>query len=190
MKAKLGAKNSLITLPTTLVGAMVNGKPNYITIADIGITGAGALLFITMNKLHYTNVGIQEHKTFSVNIPTVDQVKQTDYCGLVSGRKIDKSTLFDNFFGELKTAPMIRECPINMECRLIQTIDLPESDPKFDIFVGKIAETYCDSELIENGNVDFSKIHPIIFLMYDKTYRKLGEPFAHAWRIGKTLKKQ
>ena len=81
-----------------------------------------------MNKQHYTNSGIKEHRTFSVNVPTANQVKETDYCGMVSGRKKDKSKLFNTFYGELQTAPMIMECPVNMECELIQTLNLPGFD--------------------------------------------------------------
>ena len=45
-------------------------------------------------------------------------MEKTDFCGLVSGRDIDKAALFDVFYGELKTAPMITECPLSLECRL------------------------------------------------------------------------
>jgi flavin reductase (DIM6/NTAB) family NADH-FMN oxidoreductase RutF len=93
-----------------------------------------------MNKGHYTNAEIKEHGTFSVNIPSIDMVTKTDYCGLVSGRRVDKGALFETFYGKLGSAPMIKECPVNMECRLIQTIDFP----RHDIFIGEIAETYCD----------------------------------------------
>jgi len=95
------------------VGALVNTKPNYITIAHVGIMDLGSIS-LGMNKVHYINVGIKENGTFSVNIPSVHMVKQIDYCGLVSGRNFNKATLFKTFYGTLKTAPMIEECPINM----------------------------------------------------------------------------
>lgn len=83
-------------MPTTLVGANVKGKPNYITIAHVGIMDLSSIS-LGMAKIHYTNVGIKENKTFSVNIPSVGMVKKTDYCGLVSGKRVDKSRLFENF---------------------------------------------------------------------------------------------
>ena len=138
MKRKLGAKNCLYPMPTTLVGAMVEGKPTFITIAHVGIMDPGSVS-LGMNKMHYTNAGIKESGTFSVNIPTVEMVKETDYCGLVSGKNVDKAALFEVFYGNLKTAPMIEECPINMECRLVQTVDFP----RHDIFIGEIVEAYC-----------------------------------------------
>ena len=168
MKVKLGAVNCLYPMPTTLVGANVNGKPNYITIAHVGIMDFGSIS-LSMNKVHYTNAGIKENGTFSVNIPSVEMVKETDYCGLVSGKHVDKSQLFETFYGKLGTAPMIKECPINLECRLIKTVDFP----RHDIFVGEIVETYCDEQYLTDGVVDFAKVQPILFVMNDRSYWKL-----------------
>jgi hypothetical protein len=60
MKIKLGAKNCLYPMLTTLVGATVSGQPNYITIAHVGIMDHGTIS-LGMNKNHYTNAGIKEN---------------------------------------------------------------------------------------------------------------------------------
>lgn len=156
-------------MPATLVSANVKGKPNYITIAHVGIMDLSSIS-LGMAKIHYTNAGIKENKTFSVNIPSVGMVKKTDYCGLVSGKRVDKSRLFENFYGKLETAPMIRQCPINTECRLIKTVDFP----KHDVFVGEVVETYCDEQCVKDGVVDFSAVKPILFVMNERSYWKLG----------------
>lgn len=184
MKKELGAKNCLYPLPTTLIGALVDGKPNYITIAHVGIMDLESVS-LGMAKVHYTNAGIKDNGTFSVNIPSVKMVKETDYCGLVSGRKHDKAKLFSTFFGKLKTAPMIDECVINMECELIKTVDFPNHD----VFIGKIANTYCEETILTNGGVDFGKVQPILFVMNDPSYWMLGNKFAKAWGVGKELGK-
>ncbi len=80
-----------------------------------------------MNKRHYTNTGIRKNGTFSVNIPSAEMVKETDYCGLLSGKDVDKAELFENFYGKLWTAPMIEECPLNIECRLIKTVTFQDT---------------------------------------------------------------
>ena len=184
MKVNIGARNCLYPLPTTLVGALVNGKPNYITIAHVGIMDPGSVS-LGMNKTHYTNAGIKANGTFSVNIPSVQLVKETDYCGLMSGKTEDKAACFKTFFGKLKTAPMIEECAVNMECELIKTVDFPNHD----IFVGKVVATYCDETVLTDGVVDFGKVEPILFVMNDRSYWKLGTKLAKAWDIGKDLKK-
>ena len=183
MKIKLGAKNCLYPLPTTLVGANVDGKPNYITIAHVGIMDLGSVS-LGMHKSHYTNIGIRENRTFSINIPSVKMAKETDYCGIVTGKKVDKTKLFETFYGTLVTAPMIKECPLNMECQLIKTVDFPNHD----VFVGEVVETYVDETCLTDEIVDFSKIQPMLFVMNDRSYWKLGERFAKAWNIGNELK--
>ena len=182
-KKELGAKNCLYPLPTTIVGAIVNGKPNYITIAHVGIMDMLSVS-LGMNKSHYTNSGIKTNKTFSVNIPSVRMVKQTDYCGLFSGKTKNKTALFKTFYGRLRTAPMIEECVINMECELIKTVDFPNHD----VFVGKIIATYCDEPVLTDGEVDFVKVKPILFVMNDRRNYQLGDKFAKAWEVGKDLK--
>ena len=110
-------------------------------------------------------------------------MKQTDYCGIASGKDADKAALFTTFYGTLETAPMITECPISMECKLVQTVDFPTHD----IFIGEVVETYCDDSCITAGAVDFSLVRPILFVMNDRSYWELGKRFANAWDIGKEL---
>jgi flavin reductase (DIM6/NTAB) family NADH-FMN oxidoreductase RutF len=184
MKIELGVKNCLYPLPTTLVGTLVNKKPNYTTIAHVGIMDLESVS-IGMNKRHYTNQGIKENKTFSINIPSKTMIKETDYCGLTSGKDKNKSDMFKTFYGKLKTAPMIEQCSINMECELIKTVDFPNHD----IFIGKIANTYCDETVLTNDEVDFEKVQPILFVMNNQSYYSIGEKLAKAWNIGKELTK-
>ena len=184
MKTELGAKNCLYPLPTVLVGAMVSGKPNYVTIAHVGIIDLESVS-LGMNKRHYTNQWIKANNTFSINIPSVALVKETDYCGLVSGKTVQKADMFKTFYGKLKTAPMIEQCSINMECELVKTVDFPNHD----IFIGKITDTYCDEVVLTDGEVDLEKVRPILFVMNAQSYYGLGKKIAKAWSIGKELNK-
>ena len=183
MKEKIGAINALYPTPTTLVGAIVNGKPNFITIAHIGIMTHNCIS-LGMGKGHYTNSGIRENKTFSVCLPSENLVVETDYCGIMTGRKTDKATLFDVFYGELKTAPMIQQCLVCMECRLDRIVDFPTHD----IFIGEIVETYADESVLSEKNLDLSKLKPLLFDMNSKKYWSLGGEIAKCWNVGKQLK--
>jgi flavin reductase (DIM6/NTAB) family NADH-FMN oxidoreductase RutF len=182
MKTEIGAKNCLYPMLATLVGVNVGKRPNYITIAHIGIMDWNSVS-LAMGKTHYTNAGIRENGSFSINIPSFDLLRETDYCGLVSGRKVDKSALFQNFYGKLGTAPMIRECPVNMECQLVKVVDFPSHD----IFIGEIVTTYCDLSVMTKGTVDLRKVNPILFAMNDRSYYRLGDRVAQAWEIGTEL---
>ncbi len=188
MKKKLDGINVLYPTPTVLVGAMVDGKPNYITIAHIGIVNHAKpyLISLSMGKVHHTNPGIRENKAFSVNIPSENLVVETDYAGLVSGKKTDKSDLFEIFYGELENAPMIKECPLNMECRLYDTYDTPTHD----LFIGEIVETYADESVLTEGKVDLTKLKPLLFDMSSVKYWSVGDVIAGCWNVGKQLKQK
>lgn len=187
MKTDLGPLNCLYPMPVTLVGANVEGRANYLAVAHVGIMNYGTPQYISvgLHRSHLTNAGIRENGTFSVNIPSDGLVAETDYAGIVSGSKVDKSTLFRSFYGELNTAPMIEECPVCMECKLHQTLALGSHE----ILVGEIVASYCDEEVMSDGAVDMTKVRPMLFDMHTRRYWKLGEPFAPAWEIGKKLMK-
>jgi flavin reductase (DIM6/NTAB) family NADH-FMN oxidoreductase RutF len=178
-KIAIGAKTFLYPMPTTLVGANVRGKPNFLAVAYCGIVQhSPAMIAVNSSKAHYTNAGIKENGTFSVNIPSEDMVTITDYCGIVSGKTIDKSTLFETFYGKLETAPMIKECPINLECKLLQTLDYGGTG---EIFIGEIVEAYSEERYLTGELPDIKKIKPIVFSMHDNNYWKIGE---HLGRVG------
>ncbi len=188
MKKKLGVVNALYPLPTTIVGALVQGRPNFITIAHVGVLTVGEpeCISLGMNKVHYSNQGIKDTKTFSVNIPSRDLVVETDYCGLVSGKKEDKSDLFEVFYGQLETAPMIAQCPVSLECRLHSVVDFPS----YDIFIGEIIQTHADEAVLDGDKLDITKVQPLLFDMASKRYWGLGEDIAGCWNVGLELKKK
>lgn len=70
LKTKLGPVPLIYPIPIVLVGATVNGRPNFETIGDCAVMGLRpALVCISSNKEHYTNEGILEHNAFSINVP-------------------------------------------------------------------------------------------------------------------------
>jgi flavin reductase (DIM6/NTAB) family NADH-FMN oxidoreductase RutF len=172
-------------MPVSLVGAYVNGKPNFMAVAWFTMASyKPPRIAITLGKGHYTNPGIRENKTFSVCLPSEDMVEITDYCGIVSGKKTDKSEIFDLFYGELKTAPLIRDCPLCMECKLVEIV---ESGPN-EIYIGEIIGTYTEDKFLTDGKLDFRKMKPLILSQPDTSYWRLGEQVAMAWNIGKKYK--
>jgi flavin reductase (DIM6/NTAB) family NADH-FMN oxidoreductase RutF len=180
VKQQLGDTNALYPLVTALVGATVDGRPDFATVAHVGIAHLKGIT-LGMGRMHLTNEGIKANGTFSVNIPSEAMVEVTDHIGMVSGRKEDKAALFDVFYGKLETAPMIEQCSVTMECRLIEHVELPTHD----LFVGEIVGTYADAEVLTNGVVDIAKVRPLLFDMASRKYWSLGEPVAKCWSVGK-----
>ena len=110
---------------------------------------------------------------------------ETDYCGIMTGKKTDKAALFDLFYGELETAPMIRQCPVNMELRLHEVLDYATHD----IFIGELVQTYAAAEVLTGGKVDIAKLRPLLFDMASVQYWRLGPAIGKCWNVGKRLKK-
>jgi flavin reductase (DIM6/NTAB) family NADH-FMN oxidoreductase RutF len=170
---KIEFKDNLLSpLPVVLVGAVVNNRPNYLVIGYISPFNFGKHIFFSLYKKRYTRIGIHENKTFSVNIPSEALLAETNICGSKSGRDIDKSKLFDTFYGELKTAPMIKQCPINIECEVTEILDY---DPN-DGIIGRVVKSYADPRCLTDDKLDFRKVYPIIWATGgDFNYYKLGE---------------
>lgn len=184
-KINLGATIPAYPMPVSLVGAYVDGKPNFMAVAWFTMACyKPPRIAISLGKGHYTNPGIKENKTFSVCLPSEDMVEMTDYCGIVSGKKIDKSEIFELFYGELKTAPLIKDCPLSMECKLVEIVGSGFNE----IFIGEIMGTYTEERFLTDGKLDFRKMKPLILSQPDTSYWRLGEQVARAWNIGKKYK--
>ena len=184
-KINLGSTIPAYPMPVSLVGAYVDGKPNFLAVAWFTmVSHKPPRIAIALGKGHYTNPGIKENKTFSVCLPSEDMVEMTDYCGIVSGNKTDKSEIFDLFYGELKTAPLIRDCPLSMECKLVEIVESGLNE----VFIGEIMGTYTEERFLTDGKLDFRKMKPLILSQPDTSYWRLGEPVARAWNIGKRYK--
>jgi flavin reductase (DIM6/NTAB) family NADH-FMN oxidoreductase RutF len=102
-KINIDANTYVYPNPVTLVGTEIEGKVNFMALGWISrVNSKPPLIGIGVNRVHYTAKGIQETKTFSINYPNAEMVEVADYCGLVSGKKIDKSKLFEFFTDTLR----------------------------------------------------------------------------------------
>lgn len=182
----IGPVNALYPMPTTLVGVSVNDKPNFLAVAHVGILNHGTPQYLTIGlaKVHYSNAGIRENRSFSICMPSENMMVETDYCGIMTGKKTDKAALFDIFYGQLATAPMIRQCSVNMELKLHDILDFPTHD----IFIGELVETYADDSVLTEGRIDVAKLRPLLFDMASLQYWRLGTAAGKCWSVGRALK--
>jgi flavin reductase (DIM6/NTAB) family NADH-FMN oxidoreductase RutF len=172
-------------MPMTLIGALVEGRPNFLAAAWISrVNYQPPLIAVALGESHYTNLGIEASDFFSVNVPSAELIKETDYCGLVSGNKVDKSGVFDVFYG-VHNVPLITECAVSLECKVIHTIEL-EVDT---LFIGQIVGAYSEQRYLTHGHPDMAKIKPFCLTMPDNRYWSLGKHLGKAWRNGEALAK-
>jgi len=89
-KIQLNPLPLICTTPAVLVGTMVDGKPNFMTVGWCGVANSTPpMVSVAIRPSRYTLKGIQT-KEFSINVPSTKLVKETDYCGIFSGSKVDK----------------------------------------------------------------------------------------------------
>ena len=184
-KIKIGS-STLFPAPVTIIGTKAkNNKLNFATFSWIGIINSEPpMIGLSVRKTRLTHKNIIETKVFSVNIPSSLTIKETDYCGIVSGKEINKMDKcnFHIYYGNLKNIPMIEECPINMECKVKQIINLPSHD----YFISEIIETYINDELYSANEIKCENIDSFIYLK--KCYKKLGANLGSPYKIGLDLK--
>jgi len=183
-KVTLGPMPYMSVMPTLLVGANVKGTPNYMTAAWATVAClAPPMVCVALNHVRHTVKGIEENKTFSLNVPAAKDVVETDYCGIISGEKADKSEVFTSFYGKLATAPMARECPVNIECRLFKSVDCGSHE----LYIGEIVEIHADKSCVTDGKPDVTKCDPIVYAQAE--YFRVGTQVEKAFSAGKKYKK-
>lgn len=176
----------LYPMPMVLVGSIVEGKSNFMAVGWVSRVNFKPPLFAIALGPHHTNKGIDENKEFSINIPNVTLMEKTDYCGLVSGNKTDKSELFNVFFGDLGKAPLIRECPVCISFSLFDTVKLPFNT----LYIGEPKEVFTEEKYMTDNMLDIKKVNPFTLTMPDNHYWSVGENLGKAWSLGKSLVKK
>jgi len=180
-KKKLGPQPMVWPHPTVLVGAVTDGREDFAAVAWTGVAASNpASVTIALQPHRHSLKGIYQNRTFSVNVPSVNLVKETDYCGLVSGKDTDKvaDCKFKVFYGNLKTAPLIEQCPINLECEVSHILNLGSHH----LVVGKVVETYFSEDCLTDSKPDIEKVKPFTFSL--PKYYAIGEAFADAFKVG------
>ncbi len=166
--------NMLYPLPVVMVSCCgKDGKPNIITVAWAGtICSDPAMLSISVRKERYSHKLISETGEFVVNLTTRDLVFATDYCGVASGRDVDKFAAagLTPIPAEKVNAPMIAESPVCLECVVREVKELGSHD----MFIAEIVSVSADERYMdERGRFDLAKADPIAYS--HGAYYTLGE---------------
>lgn len=188
-KVALGAQPLVYPMPAFLIGADVDGKANFMTAAWSGIANSNPpMITVALQHHRSTLKGIKQNGAFSINVPSVEQAVETDYCGIISGSKEDKVAVcgFTVFRGKIKSVPMIEQCPVSLECRVVHILNLGSHE----LVVGQIEEVHMSEECLTNGEPDLAKVNPLIYCTGpDKSYHRMGDRVASAFSVGMEMKK-
>jgi flavin reductase (DIM6/NTAB) family NADH-FMN oxidoreductase RutF len=175
----LPGKVPTLPLPVCLLGSMVDGKPNFCTVAWFTmIDDEPPLIGLLLGKKRRTRDGITEQGCFGISLPDRKMFEVADRCGMVSGYDRDKSSFLEVFFGELRHAPMASRSPMSMECTLEREVEFAGTD----LIVGKVENVYCAKECVKGGRPDLKMLDPLLYSMPGGPYYSVGEKVADAFQ--------
>lgn len=164
-KLEFPPSESLYPVPVVLVSCIdkKGERANIITIAWCGIVCSNPpLMSISIRPSRYSNDLITQTGDFAVNIPTQEIIKKADMCGLASGKDKDKfkSYGFTKMASSKISSPLIKECPVNIECKLQSVTKLGSHD----MFIGEVVSVHIDEEIADKGgHIDYKKARPFVF---------------------------
>lgn len=192
MKTTFGPKKIMFPCPTSLVVTGTMEQANIVTIAWVSLlTSQPPTLGISVGTKGYSGEAIKKNKDFTVNIATVGIMTEADFCGLRSGKDTDKfaETGLTKMPSRIVQSPIIKECPLNLECKLTDWRIIGRTNH----FVGEIVETHADTALLgetsDIGSIDIESFDPLIYIGGVREYRRLGEKTGDPYQIGNSLKK-
>jgi len=186
MKKSVGAKTLLFPTPVLMVGSYdQTGKPNIMNAAWGGICcSEPPCVYVSVRKARHTYDAIVKRKAFTVGIGCEGKVAEADYCGIASGRNVDKFAAagLTHVKSELVDAPYAEEFPVVLECRLLHTVEIGSHTQ----FIGEILDVKGDPEVFGvDGQLDIMKIRPLIFDPSHSGYHGVGAILEKAFSVGK-----
>ena len=150
-------------LPPVMISCGDMEKSNIMTVAWTGIVNTiPPKTYISVRKSRYSYELIEKSGEFVINLTTADMVKKVDYCGIYTGRKVDKFKKCDFHKEAAKevAAPVIAECPLALECKVTEKVELGTHDMFFaDIVATDVEESLLD----KNGKLNLSKANLMAF---------------------------
>ena len=153
----------LAPLPAVLVTSGDMENSNILTIAWTGIINTiPPKTYISVRKSRHSYELIDKSGEFVINLTTADMAKKVDYCGIYTGKKVDKFKKCEFTKEQAKevSAPVIGECPLALECRVTEKVELGTHD----MFIADIVATDVEESLLDkNGKLDLGKANLMAF---------------------------
>ena len=171
----MNPSTSLAPCPVVLLSVAGDDRPNIITLSWVAnVCSKPPMIVAGIRPERHSYEMVKKAQEFVLNIPSTSQLKGTEFAGTKSGRDFDKFTEC-GFTPEPASnvgAPMIKECPINIECKTTQIIPLGAHH----LFIAEVVAVHIDeSALDEGGRFDPSKASLFTYLPLNGQYWTLGE---------------
>ena len=169
-KQTLNITAALAPVPLILVSCGNMESSNIISIAWTGIISS-PLIYVSIRPERYSHEIIKNSKEFVINMPNEKLVEAVKFCGKNSGRDVNKFKELNltKVAGSKVSVPLIKECAVNLECKLVEI----KSVGAHDMFIGEIVSISTDEEYLnEDGKMDYERLSPLAYVGGD--YYSLG----------------
>ena len=174
-KKRLKPSTYLYPAPLMLISSQgAEGKPNIATISWGGVLCSDPpLVGISIRPTRHTHKLVKESMEFVLNLPSQKWLKETDYCGSVSGKDSDKflTVGFTATNPDSVKAPLIKECPLNLECKVKQILYLGSHD----LFIAEVVAVHADEDILDGDKIIIDKLAPVLYCPKVHEYRAMGE---------------
>lgn len=185
MKKSIGQIRALYPMPLTVLGVQNSQNVNWVNITHSGIVGENQLM-VSLRKKRYTNEFIGKGDFLSINLIDRNLLSKADYVGMVSGKTLNKSDVFNYYIHDKINAPIITESPLSIVCKII---DIYETENHYQ-YILNIEDTLVEENILGEGNkVDYAKFKPVLFEMENWIYLETGNIIGKCCSFGKDLKK-
>ncbi len=192
MNLSLPPRTILLPSPVLIIGTYgPDGKPNIMNAAWGGIASSKPpCISVSLREATLTYHNIKETEAFTVNIPSEKYLKEADFVGMVSGKEYDKfkATGLTPEKSQLVNAPIVKEFPYTLECKLVKQIDLGSHT----MFIGEIIGIVADSEVLTPKQLpDIEKVRPMLWGSFgSQSYYTVGDKLGDSFSVGNELKQK
>ena len=177
----------LAPLPAVMVSCGKEGQDaNIITIAWTGVVNTEPpMVYISVRKKRHSHGLLLRDREFVINVPSQDQLKALDWCGVKSGRDVDK-------FKEMNLTaapavkvgcPIIKECPVQLECKVISVTELPTHD----MFLAEVVNVQVNDDMLDSKGALHMEKAKLIAFNHGKYY---PVPKVSLYRFGESVMKE
>ena len=181
MKRTIHTSAILQPVPIVLICAEGEGRANITTIGDVAVMGLNpALIAVSLHEGHLSCRFIEERGRFSFNVPEAGLLDKVDYCGMVSGKEVDKSELFS--LEMVDDTPTVTECPVSL---ILSVVNRTQVEQRV-IYITEVLRTLVDERLLKDGKPDLSCLDAVYYGL-DNLYYGRGPVIGRGYSEGASL---
>jgi len=181
-KVTLSKGTTTFPMPAAVISVGGGGDANLITLAYVGkVCLKPPIIAIGINTKRHSFKLIEEHDEFVINYPTINQLKEMDYCGTRSGRDVNKweQLGLTKEKGKVVQVPLVKEFPWNMECKVVNRLELGSHV----CFFGEVVAVHCEEKYLKNNSIDPDKLDTFAYVSGKYVELKTGALGSHGFSL-------